>query len=323
MTLATASSSPAVLSSLSLSCSSSSLQSAPVEESSGSSSGLPATGGQGTTTIVSIPSSLVKPNVNLNVNGNQEDCEQTQTTSPTMLEDYEEEDESEEGDLQVEQEQNLLQQLQLQQHSTLKPHGRTAPVIKPYDLSQVPTTAKRWMSLKMPPDAQIQQLRLTRSVSAPVSAPASAPATCTDQQERRRSVSFVAVHIREYQQTMGDNPSCSYGPPVSLDWNFVENDAVPLDDYETNRGKRRTLRQMMLNYYHRTNLLKHYCGYSDAELTQAHKAAERVKSQRAMTKALLGVSKLEEVWQSTKRKTQRLAGKKKKDAAATAIVVAE
>ena len=32
---------------------------------------------------------------------------------------------------------------------------------------------------------------------------------------RRQSVLFKAIEIREYERTVGDNPSCSSGPPVS------------------------------------------------------------------------------------------------------------
>jgi hypothetical protein len=32
---------------------------------------------------------------------------------------------------------------------------------------------------------------------------------------RRNSVSFHSVDVREYDRTVGDNPSCRSGPPVS------------------------------------------------------------------------------------------------------------
>ena len=34
-------------------------------------------------------------------------------------------------------------------------------------------------------------------------------------ERRRQSVLFKAIEIREYERTVGDNPSCSSGPPVS------------------------------------------------------------------------------------------------------------
>jgi hypothetical protein len=32
---------------------------------------------------------------------------------------------------------------------------------------------------------------------------------------KSRSVIFTAIEIREYARTVGDNPSCSSGPPIS------------------------------------------------------------------------------------------------------------
>uniref|UniRef100_A0A7S3P3Z4 Uncharacterized protein n=1 Tax=Amphora coffeiformis TaxID=265554 RepID=A0A7S3P3Z4_9STRA len=213
--------------------------------------------------------------------------------------------------------QELLLQ-QLQEHKTLKPHGPTPPIIKAYALPQIPVNTKRnaWLHLKAPTTCCVQK-RLSRCSTTTTT-------TTTTQQQlqlqqdavvlnksKKRQVTFCAVHIREYEQTIGDNPSVSYGPPVSLDWAYEAQDAMPLDVYEVARlGKRRTLRQMMLNYYHRTHLLGACLGYDETDLVAAQKAAERIKGQRAMTKATLAVSKLEEAWQSTKRKLGK--GKKKK-----------
>jgi hypothetical protein len=166
-------------------------------------------------------------------------------------------------------------------------------VIKPYDLTDVPLKQKKnaWLSLK-PPSGEAS-LRLSRCKSVPSE---DLPST------QARRVQFLAVEIREYSQTLGDNPSVSYGPPISLDWEYDSLTPIPLDDFEAGRGKRRNLRQMMLNYYQRINVLQHILGFSEKELNAAQKAAEKIKGQRAMTKATLGVSKLEEAWQSTRRK---------------------
>lgn len=251
----------------------------------------------------------------------KEECEQTQGTSPTTAEDedYElqshsslrlssregtskdlcnlsicsHEDVEERGPKDIAGESESSSSVGLEGHATLRPHGGTPPVIKPYDLAHVPLKQKKnaWLSLK-PPTGDAH-LRLSRSKSVPSEA---LPST------QERQVQFLAVEIREYSQTLGDNPSVSYGPPISLDWEYDSADPVPLDDFEAGRGKRRNLRQMMLNYYHRTNVLQHILGFSEKELNAAQKAAEKIKGQRAMTKATLGVSKLEEAWQSTRRK---------------------
>lgn len=217
----------------------------------------------------------------------------------------------------------------LRDHPTLRPHGPTPPVIRPYDLDAVPVSTRRnaWLTLKTPAATRVQRQRLSRSSASAASASTCQDDDChTDRRDtaearesgeggrpRRRGIRFCAVHVRDYAQTVGDNPSVSYGPPISLDWEYTARDAVTVDAYETARGRRRNLRQMMMNHYHRVNVLTHACGFSEDVLRAAQKAAERIRTQRAVTRALLGVCKFEEAWQSTKRK---LKGKKKDDEAA-------
>lgn len=51
-----------------------------------------------------------------------------------------------------------------------------------------------------------------------------------------RSVSFADVNIREYERILGDNPSCTSGPPISLGWGYSpEPIKLSVDDFE--RGK--------------------------------------------------------------------------------------
>ena len=128
----------------------------------------------------------------------------------------------------------------------------------------------------------------------------------------RRSVSFHEVKIRSYQQTIGDNPSVSYGTPISLDWDYEEMEALSLDDYEKERGPRRSPREMMLNYYSRKNLLTWRFGHTEEEVKAAEKQANKAKTQRAITKCLLSWSPVEEVVQSAVRKAKRgVSGRRK------------
>jgi len=43
-----------------------------------------------------------------------------------------------------------------------------------------------------------------------------------------RRVHFGTISIRRYDVRPGDNPSCTHGIPLSLDWTYVENDPVDL-----------------------------------------------------------------------------------------------
>ena len=55
-----------------------------------------------------------------------------------------------------------------------------------------------------------------------------------------KRVSFSTVAIRNYDITVGDSPSVSSGIPLTLDWKFVEETVVSLNEYESNRSRRCT-----------------------------------------------------------------------------------
>eukprot|EP00543_Licmophora_paradoxa_P004493 CAMPEP_0202446092 /NCGR_PEP_ID=MMETSP1360-20130828/4720_1 /ASSEMBLY_ACC=CAM_ASM_000848 /TAXON_ID=515479 /ORGANISM="Licmophora paradoxa, Strain CCMP2313" /LENGTH=434 /DNA_ID=CAMNT_0049062525 /DNA_START=125 /DNA_END=1429 /DNA_ORIENTATION=- len=135
----------------------------------------------------------------------------------------------------------------------------------------------------------------------------------------RRSVKFHQIHIREYDQTLGDNPCVSYGPAISLDWEFEEMEPCLIDDYEefrlnggTSSGSsqgncgRRSVRQMTLNYYQRKNILVWTYGFDENQLQTAAFEAVRIQRQRALTKFFLPLSRVEELFGSLKRKTLRI-----------------
>ena len=98
----------------------------------------------------------------------------------------------------------------------------------------------------------------------------------------------------------------SYGPPISLDWEYEQLPELDLDLYESNRGKRRGMRQMMMNYYQRKNLLTWRYGITEEELKKAEKEANKVKRGRSLTKAFLPLQKVEDMVQSVGRKTKRM-----------------
>jgi hypothetical protein len=176
-----------------------------------------------------------------------------------------------------------------------------ASIIKISPLEEIPVKEGRftWMQLPKPDMTKIR----SRSV------PCTNTQAATEAQVLRRAtgVVFHEVCIRNYEQTIGDNPSVSYGPPISLDWGYEEVEPITLDEYEKNRGPRRSTRQMMLNYYNRKNLLTWRCGATEDEMKAAEKEGNKIKGQRSITKAFLPAQKFEEVFQSIRRKTKRMA----------------
>ena len=139
-----------------------------------------------------------------------------------------------------------------------------------------------------------------------IDSPASPKPTKNSITHKKKQVSFCDVQFRTFDQCIGDNPSVSYGTPISLDWNYVEHPPLSLDAYELSRPPRRKLRQLLLNYYHRRNRLMHHFGVSEEELKDAQKQADKVKRDRAMTRVFLPASFLEAAVESAKRKTRKL-----------------
>jgi len=116
--------------------------------------------------------------------------------------------------------------------------------------------------------------------------------------EMKPSVSFSNLQIREYDLTLGDHPSCSYGPPVSLGWDYRDAAVVPLEKYEkarSNKFPRRKSSQLVLSYNVRKYLLLKTAGYTKAELREAMKEVERIKHERKMTDMMAPLEPLDEV----------------------------
>lgn len=109
-----------------------------------------------------------------------------------------------------------------------------------------------------------------------------------------RTVSFSSLSIREYPPAISDNPSCSFGPPVQLDWEYEAEQTHPIDLYEKCRQPRRASHDLLLSYYDRRFLLIKQAGYSRKEVTEAVKAAERVKRERMLTDLFLPAQALDE-----------------------------
>lgn len=133
----------------------------------------------------------------------------------------------------------------------------------------------------------------------------------------RRSVTFGVVNIREYDLTLGDHPDCTFGPPMSLDWDYQEVFESSVEYYETNREPRRRPHQMIQNYFRRKNILMACAGFSEKELKKATKEVERAKFKRNLTKTFLPAWKVEDALESAARKTKRAVTRKNKRSSST------
>lgn len=128
---------------------------------------------------------------------------------------------------------------------------------------------------------------------------------------RRNNVSFHSVDVREYDRTVGDNPSCRSGPPLSLDWSYSKKYEKNLEEYEAERQNERAkkLSQLHMNKYKRKNLLAFHWGHTEEDMKEARGSTRKVQRQRSMTQILLPVHLAEEAVISLKRFINKKKGK--------------
>lgn len=96
------------------------------------------------------------------------------------------------------------------------------------------------------------------------------------------NVSFQSVEIREYSPTLGDNPSVSQGPPMTLGWDYDKAEKIPIDHYEKNKGRSRSSCEMVMPRFVREELLRNY-GHSRRDIDQAMKEIKKTKKKRMET----------------------------------------
>lgn len=185
--------------------------------------------------------------------------------------------------------------------NTAKPLRRRRSSIRSYNVEEIPIRNRGWKNLP--------KVTVPRPSSEKTLADTSLSSSPPYSQEPLR-VSFQNVEFRCFEQCAGDNPAVSIGTPVSLDWEYEDKEAMGVDSYEESRGKRRTSRQLMMNYFQRRTLLSYRYGLSEEEINAAEKAANKARNQRALTRTLLPASLFEDLVTSAARKTKRVLSKK-------------
>ncbi len=100
-------------------------------------------------------------------------------------------------------------------------------------------------------------------------------------------VSFSNVSVREYEITLGDNPSVSSGAPLSLGWKYNPHEKVTnLDSNETtetNNTLRRSGNELLLSDEQRRSLLSSNSSISVDDINEVLESVERTKMERQMS----------------------------------------
>eukprot|EP00531_Pseudo-nitzschia_arenysensis_P008083 CAMPEP_0116127258 /NCGR_PEP_ID=MMETSP0329-20121206/6750_1 /TAXON_ID=697910 /ORGANISM="Pseudo-nitzschia arenysensis, Strain B593" /LENGTH=235 /DNA_ID=CAMNT_0003621357 /DNA_START=112 /DNA_END=819 /DNA_ORIENTATION=+ len=98
------------------------------------------------------------------------------------------------------------------------------------------------------------------------------------------SVRFSSVAVRGYSLCIGDNPSVSRGIPISLDWEYDEENSYDINKYEDGRcEQRRDSEELKLPSLQRVQILKQM-GYSRGEITDQTKEVQKIKDKRFSTR---------------------------------------
>ena len=128
-----------------------------------------------------------------------------------------------------------------------------------------------------------------------------------------RSVSFVNVNIREYERILGDNPSCTSGPPLSIGWKHSPSPIViSVDDYEDGKDEPRSSANFLVSKAIRERVLKEHACVTRKEIVGTVRSIKKQKSQRRKTADdCLGMQGIEEQVESVRRTIQKAVGKRK------------
>ncbi|KAL7529503.1 hypothetical protein ACHAWF_003004 [Thalassiosira exigua] len=127
------------------------------------------------------------------------------------------------------------------------------------------------------------------------------------EEKSTRKVQFGTVLVRKYDMILGDHPSCSYGPPVTIDWDYLEYKPLNVNDYEFHHPPRRNMREMGMNYYYRKGLLSR-AGFTDLDFKRSKKEMNRIKLSRSITRQLAAypLVRAQAAVESAHRKVKRL-----------------
>jgi hypothetical protein len=122
----------------------------------------------------------------------------------------------------------------------------------------------------------------------------------------KKAVSFGLIQVREYNRVVGDNPTVRVGPPMSIGWEFVQKQAVPVDDYEKIK-RPRTSDLRIMGSIARKSILRYEFQVSLEDIRAAEKIIQKIQRQRYRTiqQGKL-VASIEYAMELAKRKIHRI-----------------
>jgi hypothetical protein len=95
----------------------------------------------------------------------------------------------------------------------------------------------------------------------------------------KKNVSFHTIEIREHARALGDNPSVSSGPALSVGWASVNSMHLLVEDYEQHRPPRRCRSSLAVPRKVREQMLRDE-GVTRTEMEAANRTTTRIKQSR-------------------------------------------
>lgn len=118
-------------------------------------------------------------------------------------------------------------------------------------------------------------------------------------------IGFSSVNIRSYGMTLGDNPSVTLGPPLTIEWEHFDSITIPVADYELKRRTIRTRQSYKIPFILRERILL-MAGFGKSELHQADMEIAEIKKERMSSAHQPAIKELlEKGTQSIQRKLKR------------------
>jgi len=121
-------------------------------------------------------------------------------------------------------------------------------------------------------------------------------------EETKKKVQFASIHIRDYERVVGDNPSCTIGPPVGIGWKYDETRVIDVDTFEASRTYKKSTSHLIISREEREALLLNW-GASFHDIIEAVRGNLKIKNQRRQTVTNLGkIERIEEAFESATSK---------------------
>lgn len=111
----------------------------------------------------------------------------------------------------------------------------------------------------------------------------------------KKKIVFSFLEVKEFPMILGDNPSCTDGPPVTIDWAYDPKTqfVLDVDTFESMRGVRRINKQLILPRSVREKCLARI-GVSKNDMIAAIRQMRKDKHSRMVSSQQVGMDNLHE-----------------------------